>query len=91
MSMGIFRQPPSPFIGGRQPLEPEKLPADILAVVSADNPPFGLPAPALWAILRAWQLGQGQIIVLPYSGILAAGGVGAAVTTYIPIFRRRRR
>ena len=51
--MGTFRQPPSPFIGGRQPLAPSELPPSITAVPE-DNPPFGLTT-ALWAVLRRWQ------------------------------------
>lgn len=35
----IFYQPPQPFLGGRQPLEPRKLTPELLAVPE-DNPPF---------------------------------------------------
>lgn len=55
MSRGIYRHPPAPHIGGRQPLEPRKLPPSITAVPE-DNPPFGLRNP-LWPILLAWQPG----------------------------------
>lgn len=37
--MGIFRHPPSPNVGGRQPLEGAKLPPALLAV-EVNNPPF---------------------------------------------------
>jgi len=51
--MGIFYHPPAPHIGGRQPLEPKKLPPSITAVPE-NNPPFGLRQ-ALWPIIRSWQ------------------------------------
>jgi hypothetical protein len=51
--MAIFRLPPSPFIGGRQPLDPGPLPPAITAVPE-DNPPFGLKT-GLWSIISAWQ------------------------------------
>src|SRR5690349_1636793 len=42
--MGIFRQPPSPFMGGGQPHGPRKLPIAVTAV-PANNPPFTVGGP----------------------------------------------
>lgn len=50
--MGIYRQPPQPHQGLRSVIPAE--------VVAADNPPFGIPVPALWQILSLWQPGPPQ-------------------------------
>ena len=51
--MAIYRLPPSPFIGGRQPLDSRDLSPAIEAEVN-DPPPKGNPA-ILLSILIAWQ------------------------------------
>lgn len=51
--MGIYRVPPSPHIGGWQPLAPRKLPPSNLAV-AVNDPPLGQRT-WLTAILRAWR------------------------------------
>lgn len=54
--MGIYRIPPSPFVGGWQPLAPRKLPPSDLAV-QVDDPPFtgsARPSVQLATILQAW-------------------------------------
>lgn len=55
--MGIFRHPPPPFIGGRQPLAPAELPPS-LSAVAEDAPPFAhrlRTVATLAAIVGMWQ------------------------------------
>ena len=56
--MAIYRLPPSPFLGGRQPLEPRKLTPSELDV-AVNDPPFGQRT-WLAGLLRAWQPGPPQ-------------------------------
>lgn len=71
--MAIFYHPPQPHIGGRQPLEPRKLPPSITAVPE-DDPPFGLRQP-FWPIIYSWQPGppifRKQITVLQEAVVAA--------------------
>lgn len=55
--MAIFRPPPNPFVGGLQPLEPGKLPADLISVPPPpiDNPPFDQRRlEPIFALLKSW-------------------------------------
>lgn len=52
--MGIFRNPPQPFVGGRQPLEPGKL-APSLSAVPANNPPIGKLVATVALVTAMWQ------------------------------------
>jgi hypothetical protein len=56
--LAIFRPPPQPFVGGRQPLEGRQLPADLLHVEPppVNDPPFNRrPLGPLHAILKSWE------------------------------------
>ena len=52
--MAIYRLPPSPFVGGRQPLAPKDLNSSAEAV-EVNDPPSRSNATLLVAILIAWQ------------------------------------
>lgn len=55
--MAIYRLPPSPFVGGRQPLAPRDLNPSFEdnPPPQVDEPPSKFPIPILTAILIAWQ------------------------------------
>lgn len=53
--MAIYHPPPSPFVGGRQPLDPDRLPPAIAAVPVEDPPFSGRRAVALDVVRRAWE------------------------------------
>src|SRR5574337_336807 len=50
---GIYRPVPSPFLGGRQPLEPKRLPVEI-TLVPENDPPFSARHPLWDILLAAW-------------------------------------
>lgn len=69
--MGIFYNPPHPHIGGRQPLEPRKLPSSITAVPVADDPPFSSRS-SRWTIIYSWQPEfpfQQEITLFPWESL----------------------
>src|SRR6266576_3014622 len=51
--MGIFRNDPQPFIGGRQPLEGRKMNPSLMAA-TVDSPPLRKTALTMAVILAAW-------------------------------------
>ena len=85
--MGIFRQPPSPFIGGHQPLEQNDL-IPIDGTVVPDSPPFGSRS-YIETVVGAW-VDAGRVTAAAPGGAWLVGAA-AFTQTYIPRYRRRIR
>jgi len=79
--VAIYRQPPSPFIGGGQPLDPRPLPPDTTAVPEND-PPFssGLRSAAVLAVIVGmWQPAFAGLPQLGNRRVLVPEAVAAEV------------
>ena len=65
--MGVYRGPPSPFVGGGQPLEPGRLPPSSLAV-QVDDPPYSSLTRGVAVLAIIIGMWQPSLLGLPQLG-----------------------
>ena len=82
--MPVYRQPPAPFIGGRQPLDPGRK-----QQLAPPDPPFDSRGRAIYASLVAsWRAGPPRAQHGPWW--VVTEGLGLATVLFTLIRTRRR-